>query len=223
MCEEPQKLLPAVPRLGDSSDFAGGDLQRGKQRRRAVRDVVAGAALGAARFHRQRLPRPIGCLDLGLLIHTQHDRVLRRCQIQANHVSDLRDQFRIRRERECLQPMRPDSMSTPRLSDRPVTHLQLRCQQPRRPMRHPQLFRRRPQRRSNNLRAIKEAGTTRTRRISQPVTTIAFIPGPLRHHRLTGHPHPHSNLRIGHTVDDRAHNPNRASSPSRRINAGAGG
>ncbi len=49
--EEPQKLLPAVPRPGDSGDLAGGDLQRCEQRRRAVTYVVMGAMLGAARFH----------------------------------------------------------------------------------------------------------------------------------------------------------------------------
>jgi hypothetical protein len=32
-------------------------------------------------------------LDLGLLIHTQHDRVLRRIQVQANDVGDLGDQL----------------------------------------------------------------------------------------------------------------------------------
>ncbi len=50
--EEPQKLLAAVPRLGDSGDLAGGDLQRCEQRRRAVTDVIMGATLGKARFHR---------------------------------------------------------------------------------------------------------------------------------------------------------------------------
>ena len=76
MFEERQKLLMAVPVLAQPGDLAGGDLQRGEQGGGAVPDVVVGALLGMAGLHRQRLLGPVQGLDLRLLVHTQHDRVL---------------------------------------------------------------------------------------------------------------------------------------------------
>jgi len=40
---------------------------------------------------RQHLLGPVQRLDLALLVHTQHHSVVRRCQIQADHVGDLRE------------------------------------------------------------------------------------------------------------------------------------
>jgi len=68
---------------------AGQDVQRGKQRRGAVALGVVGHRAGATLFDRQRWLGAIQRLDLRLLVHAQHDRVLRRVQIQPDDVDEL--------------------------------------------------------------------------------------------------------------------------------------
>src|SRR5215203_4600065 len=55
-----------------------------------------------AGLHRQGLLGPVQRLDLGLFVHTQHDRVLRRPQIQTDHIGDLGLQLGVGRELERL-------------------------------------------------------------------------------------------------------------------------
>ena len=47
-------------------------------------DVVVGPLLGVPGLHRQRLRGPVQRLDLGFFVDTEHDRVLRRRQIQPD-------------------------------------------------------------------------------------------------------------------------------------------
>ena len=114
--QEAQELLVAVPVLADPGDLAGGDLERGEQGGGAVADVVVGALLGMAGLHRQHLLGPVQRLDLRLLVHTEHNRVLRRVQIQPDHVGNLGDQGGIGRELERLGPPRLDPVLLPRRS-----------------------------------------------------------------------------------------------------------
>ena len=72
-----------VPGIAGSGDLTGGDLKRGVQAGGAVALVVVGHPLRLARLHRQRRLGAIQCLDLRLLIHAQHQRALRRVQVQA--------------------------------------------------------------------------------------------------------------------------------------------
>ena len=76
----------SVPVFAEPGDLPGGDLQGGKQRGGAVPDVVM-ELLGMPGLHRQRLLGPVQRLDLGLLVHTQHDRVLRRRRIPMMSVT----------------------------------------------------------------------------------------------------------------------------------------
>ena len=89
MFEEPQELLVAVPLLAQPGDCAGGDLQGGEQGGGAVSDVVVGEPLGQPRLHRQHRLSAVQRLDLGLLVHAEHDRVLRWRQVQPDDVDDL--------------------------------------------------------------------------------------------------------------------------------------
>ena len=57
--------------------------------------VVVRRALGHAGQHRQDRRGAIERLDLGLLVHAQHDRALRRGEIQADDVADLVDEQRV--------------------------------------------------------------------------------------------------------------------------------
>jgi hypothetical protein len=72
-----------VAGLQGGGDSAGGDLQRREQRGGAVSHVVVAEALGQPGLQRQDRRGAIQRLDLGLLVHTQHDRVLRWRQVQA--------------------------------------------------------------------------------------------------------------------------------------------
>ena len=114
-------------------------------------DVVVGAFLSLPGLHRQRLLGPVQGLDLGLLVDAEHDRVLRRVQIQPDHVGDLGDQLRVGGELERLRPPRLDPVMPPGPQHRRGVDPQMIGQQPRRPMGDPQPARRRAQRRSQNL------------------------------------------------------------------------
>ena len=82
VAQEDQELLVPVPWLAQAGDLAGSDLERGEQRGGSVSYVVVGALLGLPGLHRQCLLGPVQGLDLGFLVNAEHDRVLRRIQIQ---------------------------------------------------------------------------------------------------------------------------------------------
>ena len=73
----------------------GLDVQRGKQRRRAVPFVVVRPALDLSRSHRQQRLRAVEGLNLRFLIDTEHRRMRGRIQIQADNISDFLHQQRI--------------------------------------------------------------------------------------------------------------------------------
>jgi hypothetical protein len=87
-------------------DRSGCGLQGGGQGGGAVADVIVRLPLGDARPHRQDRPGPVQGLALCFLIHADHHRVLRRRQVQARDVADLRVQLRAGGEREPLGPVR---------------------------------------------------------------------------------------------------------------------
>ena len=94
----------AVPGLAGVDDLAGGHLERGEQRGGAVADVVVGGLLRQPGPHRQDRRGPLQGLDLRFLVDAEHHGVLRRVQIQPDHVADLGLQFRIGGELERLDP-----------------------------------------------------------------------------------------------------------------------
>ena len=108
-------------------------------------DVVVGALLGLPGLHRQRLLGPVQRLDLGFLVDAEHDRVLRRVQIQPDDVGDLGDQLGVGGELERLRPPRLHSVMPPGPQHRRGIHLQVIGEQPRRPMRDTEPRRRRGQ------------------------------------------------------------------------------
>ena len=83
-----------------------GDIERGKQRRRAVSNVCVGSAFGDTRRHRQHRLFAVQRLDLRFFIYTQHDSPVRRRHVKADDVLHLVDEQRIGREFERLAPMR---------------------------------------------------------------------------------------------------------------------
>ncbi|WP_373863350.1 hypothetical protein [Rhodococcus marinonascens] len=76
-----------------------------------------GLPFGNADLHRQRRSVAIQRLNLGLLVDAEHDRVLRRLEIQPDDVGDLRDQFRVGRKLESLHLPRLDPVLAPHPSN----------------------------------------------------------------------------------------------------------
>ena len=87
--------------------------ERREQGGGAVALVVVGHGAGPALLHRQARLGAVERLDLGLLVHRQHDGVLRRVDIQAHHVLDLLGKPRIVGQLEGRHQMRLQAMSLP--------------------------------------------------------------------------------------------------------------
>jgi len=105
-------------------DLAGGGVEGGEQAGHPVPGVVVGLAFGDARAHRQDRLSPFQGLALGLLVHADHHRVLRRVQVQAQNVADLRLQLRIGGEPEPLGAVRLQAELPPQPGDAGMTDLQ---------------------------------------------------------------------------------------------------
>jgi hypothetical protein len=110
-----------------------------------------GAPLDPARRHRPDRLGALQRLDLGLLVHTQHDGVRRWVQVQPDHVADLGLQLRIGGELERLGLPWPDVVLGPDPGDRAVADTQLAGQQPRGSVGHAEVLRWRGQRRGQDL------------------------------------------------------------------------
>ena len=97
---------------------------------------------------------------------------IRRRQVQRDHVGDLGDELGFGGELERLDPPRLHPIVTPRPGDRAVADPQVAAQQPRGPVRHPVLLRRRLQGRRDDPAVIHCARPTRARVIDQPVDPL---------------------------------------------------
>ena len=89
---------PPVSHMGDY--FAGGNLQGGQQGLCAMTDVFVGPGAGFASPQREPRLGSVERLDARFLVHTQHQRILRRVEIQPNNVQQLGFKIRVRAEGE---------------------------------------------------------------------------------------------------------------------------
>jgi hypothetical protein len=80
-------------------------------------------------------------LDLGLLVHTEHDRACGWVQIQPDDVVDLGRELRVGGELEGLGAPRLDPVLAPDARDGVAADAKLSRQQPGRPVRNPQPWR----------------------------------------------------------------------------------
>ena len=98
----------AVLAVAFADDFAGGDIQGGKERGGAVAIVVVGSALRLSGFHRQNRLAAFQSLDLAFLIHAKHNGagLFRRVEVKAHDVAHLFHKERIAGELESLFPVR---------------------------------------------------------------------------------------------------------------------
>ena len=109
-----------MPLVAFADDEAGGDVEGGKQRRRAMTDVGMGPALRHARHHRQDRLLAVERLDLALLVDAEHQRAVGRRQVEPDDVAHLVDEQRIARQLERLRAMRLQPEGRPDPADRRV-------------------------------------------------------------------------------------------------------
>jgi hypothetical protein len=150
--QKAQELLVAMPFVALSNHASLQDFQCGKQGRGSVALVVMRHRSAAALFHGQARLRAIERLNLGLLIHAQHQRLLRRIQIQAHHIRQFLQKLGVPRELERRVPMRLEMVTLPDVVDGRLAHPLGFGELPTTPLRH--AFRLGTQRRRHDRRDL---------------------------------------------------------------------
>ena len=200
----------AVPGQAGLLDPAGGHLQRGEQRGGAVADVVVGLLLRHPRQDRQDRRGPVQGLDLRFLIDAEHHGLLRRVQIQPDHVADLRVELGVGGELERLDPPRLQLPLAPDPRHRGERDPQLGAQQPGRPVRHPQMGRRPAvvgQGGHHDVDLVDLRRPPAARLIVQGGDPAGVVAGPPVHHRRPRRPGPPRDLRVRQPLGGQQHDP----------------
>jgi hypothetical protein len=125
---ELDRPMSAMP-LADHAAALG--VEGCEERRGPVTDIVVRAPLDLPGAHRQQRLTAVQSLDLRLLVHTQHQRLVRRVQIQSHDVPDLVDEQRIGRQLERLASMRLQAERAPDPADGALAQAILVCHGPR--------------------------------------------------------------------------------------------
>jgi hypothetical protein len=99
-------LIERIDRLAGLGWQCGSGSGNYREEDDAVPHVVMAAALRLARLHRENRLAAVQCLDLRLLVDTQHDRVARRRHVEPNHIAYLGHEVRVGRKLEALLPVR---------------------------------------------------------------------------------------------------------------------
>ena len=113
LVEEGAELARPVPLHAAPDDRAGGGVEGGEQGGRAVALVIMAAPLRLARPHRQHRLGAVQRLDLALFVDAEHQRAVRRVEIEADDVAHLVDELRIARQLEALDAVRLQAEGAP--------------------------------------------------------------------------------------------------------------
>jgi hypothetical protein len=124
--QEFQKLLMPMALVTLSDYLAWEHFQGGEQSRCAIAFVVVSHRAATALLQRQAGWGAVQRLDLGLLIHAQNDRLLRRIQVQPHYIGQLLQEARVAGELESLDAMRLEIMTPPHRTDSGFADTQLR-------------------------------------------------------------------------------------------------
>ena len=96
LIHEIKEFDPAFALVMVGMDLAGGGVQGGKKRRRAMAFILMSEARERATIgHAQPALRPIEGLNARLLVNRKHDAIIRRTQVETNHVGRLLRKLRI--------------------------------------------------------------------------------------------------------------------------------
>lgn len=104
--EELKKLLMTMACLALRQDCSGRDVESGKQGGGAMANVVVGHSFDVSKSHGQHGLGPVEGLDLRILINGEHDRMIRRFQIEPHDIAYFFNEERIAGELEVLAPVR---------------------------------------------------------------------------------------------------------------------
>jgi len=85
----------AVTLIAVADYFTGEDIQRGKKSRRPVSLIIVGHCAAATFLQRQPGLGALQSLNLALLVHTEHDRLVGGIQIKPDHVGEFLEESRI--------------------------------------------------------------------------------------------------------------------------------
>src|SRR3546814_12772461 len=97
-----------------SSDLlAGKHVQCGKQGGHAIALVIVGHRLVASAFERKARLGEVECLNLGLFIAAQHQRVFRGVEVEADDVFEFLDEVRVVVGIEGFDSLRLEALSAP--------------------------------------------------------------------------------------------------------------
>src|SRR5262245_14732086 len=158
--------------------------QRGKQRGSPVTLVVVRAPLDLAGAHRQQRLRAVERLDLALLVYAQHERALRRIEVEPDDIAYLLDELWVGRELERLDAMRLQRERLPDAMHRRSRHARRSCHPARAPMRRVRrLSLERPRHDLLDPVITDLAWRTASRLVVEPVETSFGKPSAPRLHR----------------------------------------
>src|SRR3990172_7332850 len=118
LAQKAQELILPMTGQASTNNAAIQNIERGKQRGRAVPLIVVSHRAAAALLHRQTGLSPVQCLNLALLVHAQNQGLLRRAQIQTNNITDLLNEVRVAGQLERLCPIRLQTVLVPHIQDR---------------------------------------------------------------------------------------------------------
>lgn len=99
--------------------------------------VIVRHRAAASLLQRQARLRAVQCLDLAFLIHAQHQGLLWRIQIQADHIGQLLQKPRVTRQLETLDSTRLQIVTAPDGADRGLAHALALRHESATPVRHP--------------------------------------------------------------------------------------
>ena len=100
--EKLAELQGPVAAVALANHLTGPGIQSGEEGRGAVAHVIMGAPLGLARTQGQKRPGAVQGLDLGLLVHAQDQRPVRRVEVEPHNIPHLLDEEGVRRQLEGL-------------------------------------------------------------------------------------------------------------------------
>src|SRR5215210_2986991 len=108
-----EELLMAVARQALSDHFAIQHIERRKQGRGAVADIVMGVRAATPLLERQTGLGAVERLDLALFIDTKHDRLIGRIEVDPHYICELLDKAFVARKLESPLLMRLETVQVP--------------------------------------------------------------------------------------------------------------
>ena len=100
MVEEGKEVLVTMALFALGQDLAGSDIKGGEQGGGAVADVIVGDPFDIPQAHGQHGLGAVEGLDLGFLVHAQHDGVVGRVEIKPHDIAHFFDEEGVVRELE---------------------------------------------------------------------------------------------------------------------------